>query len=178
MANDDYHLKGGSPAIGSGELGVDMGAYGGPDAMDDNDFPSVSYVDCLIDGDTTTGNAPPGGTTLYFDLGNSYMVRRVRLYGSAATYSWNVSVADTSEGCSGTQVLAGWSVGGASQWYEGDVTDTQASYVGILSSQSVDESSIFEFQFTTVATPGPGDWLTPVSVVRDCSDIGGICKQP
>lgn len=176
MANDDYHLQVGSPAIGAGELGVDMGAYGGPDAIDDNDFPSTSYVDCLIDGDTTTGNAPPGGTDLYFDLGGTYTVRHVRLYGSAATYTWNVSVADTSEGCSGTQVLAGWSVGGADQWYEGDVTDTQGRYVGITSILSIDESSIFEFQFSTEASPGPGDWMTPVSIVAGCSNIGGLCN--
>ena len=33
MAGDDYHLLPGSPAIGAGESGVDMGAYGGSDPM-------------------------------------------------------------------------------------------------------------------------------------------------
>lgn len=32
-ANDDYHLQTGSAAIGSGDGGVDMGAFGGPNAI-------------------------------------------------------------------------------------------------------------------------------------------------
>ena len=32
-ANDNYQLQAGSPAIGTGELGVDMGAYGGSDPI-------------------------------------------------------------------------------------------------------------------------------------------------
>ncbi|MBW1860377.1 MAG: right-handed parallel beta-helix repeat-containing protein, partial [Deltaproteobacteria bacterium] len=85
MANDDYHLQGGSPAIGSGELGVDMGAYGGSEPFDDNAFPTA-YVDCLIDGDTNTGNTLSIGRFLYFDLGSTYTVRHVRLYGSPTSY--------------------------------------------------------------------------------------------
>ncbi|MBA7625837.1 hypothetical protein ES703_33271 [subsurface metagenome] len=34
-ANDNYHLQSGSPAIGAGESGVDMGAYGGSDPIID-----------------------------------------------------------------------------------------------------------------------------------------------
>ncbi len=181
MVSDDYHLDVGSPAIGTGEGGVDMGAYGGPDAIDDNDFPTSAYVHYLIDGDTSTGNTPAGGRNLFFDLGGTYWVRRVRLYGSAGnTYSWTIYVGDTTDGCTddtwGTSVLTDGYVGGASQWYEGNITDAQGSHIKIRSNTTINEYSIFEFQFTNVDAPTEEDWLTPVSVVEGCTDIYGLCK--
>ncbi|MBW1859928.1 MAG: right-handed parallel beta-helix repeat-containing protein, partial [Deltaproteobacteria bacterium] len=39
MGNDDYHLAVGSPAIGAGEGGTDIGAYGGDYPIDDAEIP-------------------------------------------------------------------------------------------------------------------------------------------
>jgi hypothetical protein len=187
---DDYHLDTGSPAIDAGDPDPayddtdesinDMGAYGGPEPFDDSAFP-LPYVNCLIDGDTNTGNTLSSGRFLYFDLGSSYTVQHVRLYGSPTTYPWNVNVSDTSDGCAaGTQVLSWWSVGGDSQWYVGDVTVVTAGrYIQIVRQDWTDmpSNAIFEFQFTDVASPGEGDWRTPVAVVKDCTSIYGLCKQ-
>jgi hypothetical protein len=41
MNGDDYHLDVGSPCIGAGALGGDMGAYGGSDPMVDSEIPEL-----------------------------------------------------------------------------------------------------------------------------------------
>ncbi|MBW2172365.1 MAG: right-handed parallel beta-helix repeat-containing protein, partial [Deltaproteobacteria bacterium] len=182
-----YHLAPDSPAIidGYGEIG----AYGGEYPINDNDFFPYNLVDCLIDGDTSTGNHPSGGEDLYFDLGGPYTVKHVRLYGSDEnTNTWRVMVhSDFNCGTGGHVdglVLNGWEVGGdGSRWYQGDVDDSVGSYIGLWAisavSQGINEHSIFEFQFSTEDTPTTeGDWLTPVRIVGGlCTDITGKCVQ-
>ncbi len=56
--NNDYHLKSGSPAIGTGLNGVDMGIYGGEFSFVDGgypDIPSIYYLDVPLIGTQKDG---------------------------------------------------------------------------------------------------------------------------
>jgi hypothetical protein len=134
-----------------------------------------------MDGDLTTGNADSPGRDLYFDLGGSYTVRHVRLYGSSTAYLWYVFVLENPEGCpGGAEILRDWSVGGASQWYPGTATTIETGQViriWLANANNPDANAIMEFQFTDVASPSEGDWRTPVSTVPNCTSIFGWCKQ-
>jgi hypothetical protein len=58
FANWDFHLKPGSPAIGSGQGGVDMGIYGGNTPYNDNGYPGVPaiyYLDVPYNGSQQDG---------------------------------------------------------------------------------------------------------------------------
>jgi parallel beta-helix repeat protein len=164
---DDYHLDAGvpSPAIGAGDDTKDMGCYGG-------DYPMHN----LIDVDKSTGNTPGGGKYIMFKLGASYTVTDVRLYGSTTTNTWNVYVGTSTTDCDlgtwGTKVnTTDWNVGGASQWYEKDVTDTPGqSYIKLISTNAVSENEVFEFQYKETTR---SYWRTPSVVVDGCADING-----
>lgn len=190
MVDDDYHLQAGSPAIDAGDpdpayndpLGSrnDMGAYGGPDAIDDTDFPP-DYIHCLIDGDVTTGNNPMSGTYIMFDLGGSYAVTDVRLYGTDA-YSarfWRPYVGTDITGCTGDWGSYGsqWSVGGgtAPDWYPHALSPSPltGTHIKLLSGGTVMRNEVFEFNYST---DNGQTWQTPVSTVRDCTSIYGLCQ--
>ena len=162
---DDYHLDGGvpSPAINAGDDTKDMGCFGGLYPMHN-----------LIDVDTSTGNTPAGGTDIVFDLGSSYTVTHVRLYSTSA-HTWDVYVGSCSDPdtctCTwGTAVLTGWSVGGAGQWYEGDLTDKPGQYIKLVSDSALGQDAIFEFSYKE---SGNTYWRTPSIPVAACNDING-----
>lgn len=138
------------------------------------------YYDCLIDGDTATGNSPGGGTYVLFDLHNgpsspsTYEITDVRLY-SATTYTWDVHVGNDPAGCTGgwgTQICDNWPVGGdGTTWYEkSDFTPTAGRYIKLVTTANIAEDAIFEFQYKSTET-GTEAWQTPVMVVYECTDI-------
>lgn len=170
VANDDYHLQAGSPAIGAGENGVDMGCYGG-------DYPMHN----LIDVDTNTGNTPSGGTIILFDLGDEYTVVDVRLYGTNAypARDWEVLLGTGPTDCDlGTWGASGgtWSVGGGVQpgWYPHTLTPSSVTgtYLKLISTGALNEHEVFELQFKETTSTY---WRTPLKVYKGaaCSDISG-----
>jgi parallel beta-helix repeat protein len=169
VAGHDYHLQAGSPAIGSGENGLDMGCYGGTYPMHN-----------LIDVDTNTGNTPSGGTIILFDLGDEYTVTDVRLYGTNAypARDWEVLVGTDPTDCDlGTWGTSGetWSVGGGVQpgWYSHNLTPSSVTgtYLKLISTGAVNEQEVFEVQFKETTNTY---WRTPLKVYNGaCSDISG-----
>jgi hypothetical protein len=105
-----------------------------------------------------------------------FTVTDVRLYGSTTTNTWNVYVGTSTTDCDlgtwGTKVnTTDWNVGGASQWYEKDVTDTPGqSYIKLISTNAVSENEVFEFQYKETTR---SYWRTPSVVVDGCADING-----
>jgi len=166
MPGLDYHLEATSPAVTNpGADGSQRGCYGGAYPMNN-----------LIDVDTSTGNMLPGnGTDIVFDLGSSYTVTHVRLY-SALAHQWDVYVGSCSDPgnciCTWTLAFDDWSVGGAGQWYEGDITDTAGQYIKLVrvSVGGLTEDAILEFSYKE---SGNTYWRTPSIPVAACNDING-----
>jgi hypothetical protein len=181
MDNHNYHLADGSPAIGAGQGGVDMGAYGGPSAINDDDFPSIAgFVHCLIDGDTTTGNTTEGGTCILFDLGATYDITNVRLYrptGSVQT-PWDIYVGDTLAGCVAGDLHLENAWLAVVEWNSAPLTNASGRYIKFVVNDSLGTNlpvnAVSEFSYSI---DGGSSWLTPVSTVEDCTDISGLCEQ-
>jgi hypothetical protein len=164
MGSDDYHLQNDSLAKNAGDDGEDMGAYGGT-------YP----IHNLIDVDTDTGNTPAGGTYIMFDLGTSYTITDVRLYGTNAysARSWEVFVGSDTTNCTGTWGTSGgsWSVGGGTGWYPHTLSSSLTGrYIKLVSTGAVSVNEVFEFQYKETTN---SYWRSPSLVEKDCTDING-----